>query len=62
MKINCNVVQFHQTGELVVKVGNKVTDFKVEDRVTSIPFNKKAYEYMLSSQQVGKNVVRVNSK
>ncbi|TXD82674.1 zinc-dependent alcohol dehydrogenase family protein [Subsaximicrobium wynnwilliamsii] len=30
------------TGE-VVKVGNKVTDFKVGDRVTSIPFNTAKY-------------------
>lgn len=99
MKINCNVIQFHETGELdvlnmenivmedpendevlfkvdafalnradvlhyqgfhttmpdfpsrigseatgeVVKVGNKVTDFKVGDRVTSIPFNTAKY-------------------
>ncbi|WP_142784650.1 zinc-dependent alcohol dehydrogenase family protein [Changchengzhania lutea] len=99
MKINCNVIQFHKTGELdvlnmenvtiedpvndevlfkvdafalnradvlhyqgfhttlptfparigseatgeVIKVGNKVTDFKVGDRVTSIPFNTSKY-------------------
>lgn len=99
MKINCNVVRFHETGELdvlsmenvtmedpindevlfkvdafalnradvlhyqgfhttmpnfpsrigseatgeVVKIGNKVTDFKVGDRVTSIPFNTAKY-------------------
>lgn len=99
MKINCNVIRFHETGELdvlsmenvtmedpindevlfkvdafalnradvlhyqgfhttlpdfpssigseatgeVVKVGDKVTDFKVGDRVTSIPFNTAIY-------------------
>lgn len=99
MKINCNIIRFHECGELdvlnmenitmedpindevlfkvdafalnradvlhyqgfhttlptfparigseatgeVVKIGNKVTDFKVGDRVTSIPFNTAKY-------------------
>ena len=63
MKINCNILQFHQTGQLdVLKMDNVTLEdpvnnevlFKVGDKVTSIPFNTAKYgvqrEYAKVSQ------------
>lgn len=75
MKINGNAIRFHETGELdVLTLENNECKAYVLERIKSGKLKplvgkvfdfkdyKKAYEYMLSNEQIGKIVVTINNK